>query len=1101
MRSFIQILSTPTADTPGTSIMLHFDDQRYLLGNIAEGSQRTALALDWKLVKTSNIFLTGKTEWKNIGGLLGMILTVAESLRAADEAAKENAKVAEEKKRKRAEAEAERLAAKAKKVKGNTNGAKGGAKPMGRHEQEQAESLRRKTQSKMPPDAQKAVEKTRLKIHGGPNLTHTLATARRFIFRKGMPVDVTEFNESILSTEEPTWSDDHIRVWAMPIKPQTSHTSRPSSPRKRSFDEYKDNATTQPSSDMSPSDADGLRRQIVGNMFDSNWSLDTLVEKKLADVRLPAKIFVRDPDSKQLKRYHGPLPGDANVEIPDLDVLVRKPWPASSFETLPPAIPSPIAMSYIVRCHDQRGKFRKDKALALGVQQGADFSLLSSGSEVTSKDGKTVKPEDVMDASTPGHGFAVVELPSAEYVESLASRPEWENQTAVTGLQAILWILGPGVVENKLLQEFMAKMKDLKHIVSSSEVCQNSIALDSAASAAIRLNQIDAERYPVPVHANTPAKPFERDAYRVDKGKISLIAARRGLSLDLHPNVRINEENITPLLDTAEVVESTPEDVLSLAREIRNDIASEQTQKELAKQDLPSPEAEIICLGTGSAQPSKYRNVSGTLLRVPGSGSYLLDAGENTLGQLKRIYNADELLEVLRDLKMIWISHLHADHHLGITSVIKAWYQAVHGDSPLDGTSTQDLEKGSLDTVVNALQVEKRLFVVSHTHMMKWLQEYSGVEDFGYSKLVPLSVRPAQLGDPLSTRLFLNNEHDLSLNLSSPAASAAMRTATGLTDLAACLVPHCYGAQAVSLTFPTGFKFSFSGDCRPSRAFAEIGQGTTVLLHEATFDDEMQGDAVAKNHSTTKEAIGVGLAMGARRILLTHFSQRYQNIPVMGDLKALDVRLEEEDEGQAEGQGDEVADVVVDAERDGAADEKNVKTATQDGTEAGPSRPQQNGEVASNIAFADEAPRWKRSRSSLRSAPSQTPILPTIPLRSSQDVKIGVAFDYMRVKVKDIMLLERFTPALTKLYSLQETEKDERKKRNKERMVQEEKERLKAREDRVLLEREMARRKREEVKGGNGSRRSGGDREKRDGGRERKGSGERERVQPVREGN
>lgn len=114
----------------------------------------------------------------------------------------------------------------------------------------------------------------------------------------------------------------------------------------------------------------------------------------------------------------------------------------------------------------------------------------------------------------------------------------------------------------------------------------------------------------------------------------------------------------------------------------------------------------------------------------------------------------------------------------------------------------------------------------------------------------------------------------------------------GISELQSCNVRHCDEAQAVSLTFPTGFKFSYSGDCRPSKKFAEIGKDSTVLLHEATFDDEMGADARSKKHSTTSEAIGVGVAMGARRILLTHFSQRYQKLPVMSKLKGLHIKLE-----------------------------------------------------------------------------------------------------------------------------------------------------------------------------------------------------------------
>jgi ribonuclease Z len=52
-------------------------------------------------------------------------------------------------------------------------------------------------------------------------------------------------------------------------------------------------------------------------------------------------------------------------------------------------------------------------------------------------------------------------------------------------------------------------------------------------------------------------------------------------------------------------------------------------------------------------------------------------------------------------------------------------------------------------------------------------------------------------------------------------------------------------------------------------------------VHEATFEDELQDEAVAKKHSTTAEALGVAAAAGAYRTLLTHFSTRYPRIPVM----------------------------------------------------------------------------------------------------------------------------------------------------------------------------------------------------------------------------
>ena len=45
----------------------------------------------------------------------------------------------------------------------------------------------------------------------------------------------------------------------------------------------------------------------------------------------------------------------------------------------------------------------------------------------------------------------------------------------------------------------------------------------------------------------------------------------------------------------------------------------------------------------------------------------------------------------------------------------------------------------------------------------------------------------------------------------------------------------------------------------------------------------MVEEAIARNHSTTKEAVEMGDKAGAYRIILTHFSQRYPKIPVFDE--------------------------------------------------------------------------------------------------------------------------------------------------------------------------------------------------------------------------
>jgi len=75
----------------------------------------------------------------------------------------------------------------------------------------------------------------------------------------------------------------------------------------------------------------------------------------------------------------------------------------------------------------------------------------------------------------------------------------------------------------------------------------------------------------------------------------------------------------------------------------------------------------------------------------------------------------------------------------------------------------------------------------------------------------------------------------------------------------------------------------YSGDTRPSKKLAEAAKDATLLIHEATFEDDLQEEALAKKHSTSSEAIQTGIDAQAYRTILTHFSQRYPKIPIPDD--------------------------------------------------------------------------------------------------------------------------------------------------------------------------------------------------------------------------
>ena len=157
-------------------------------------------------------------------------------------------------------------------------------------------------------------------------------------------------------------------------------------------------------------------------------------------------------------------------------------------------------------------------------------------------------------------------------------------------------------------------------------------------------------------------------------------------------------------------------------------------------------------------------------------------------------------------------------------------------------------------------------------------------------------------------------------------ASRAARA--GVRDLVSVPVRHCKDAYGIVLTLWGGEKIVYSGDTRPCDRLARAGAGATLLIHEATFDDDRMQDAVRKRHSTVGEALGVAGKMRARWTVLTHFSQRYPRI--IGAEKAGD-----DGSGGREGEGGGIVEEGEQEEGEG-----ELSTSMSSSTSAPPPPPE-----------------------------------------------------------------------------------------------------------------------------------------------------------------
>lgn len=118
--------------------------------------------------------------------------------------------------------------------------------------------------------------------------------------------------------------------------------------------------------------------------------------------------------------------------------------------------------------------------------------------------------------------------------------------------------------------------------------------------------------------------------------------------------------------------------------------------------------------------------------------------------------------------------------------------------------------------------------------------------------------------------------------------------------LQTCLVAHCLHAYAFSFTIDPKqinktepIKITYSGDTMPCESLVNLGLNSTVLIHEATMEDNLADDAKAKAHSTTSQALDQARKMNATFTILTHFSQRYAKIPrIENDLQNVGIAFD-----------------------------------------------------------------------------------------------------------------------------------------------------------------------------------------------------------------
>jgi len=269
---------------------------------------------------------------------------------------------------------------------------------------------------------------------------------------------------------------------------------------------------------------------------------------------------------------------------------------------------------------------------------------------------------------------------------------------------------------------------------------------------------------------------------------------------------------------------------------------------------------DVVFLGTSGSAPTARRAPSATLVRRGGE-RLLVDCGEGTQRQLLRSDIG------LVELEEVFLTHLHADHFLGLPGMLKTFALrgrevalTVYGPSgtrALFGSLRRLF--GRLTYEVTVVELEPGDVLQRDGYRLSAFPVDHGVDAVGYSIIE--DPRPGRFDVDAADRLGVPSGPDRgALQQGRSVTLADGRVVTP----AEVLGEGRRGRVAV-----------LAGDTAPTATVVEAAAGADVLVHEATFLADERDRAKETRHSTAAEAALVAREAGVGLLALTHVSNRY----------------------------------------------------------------------------------------------------------------------------------------------------------------------------------------------------------------------------------
>lgn len=278
-------------------------------------------------------------------------------------------------------------------------------------------------------------------------------------------------------------------------------------------------------------------------------------------------------------------------------------------------------------------------------------------------------------------------------------------------------------------------------------------------------------------------------------------------------------------------------------------------------------ELKIVFLGTAAAIPTFQRGLSSIAI-VRGAEILIFDTGEGM--QLKYIRSK---LGMNKKMK-IFITHIHGDHCLGLLGLLQT-LSLMGRTKPIEIFGEPRVEEFILlnqkilnfninyQIIVHKIQNEG-LLVEEKDYCIKTCFADHSILAFSY--LIEEYKRPGifdvekarKYGIP-EGQLYRLLQHGMDIEYKGRKLFAK------------------------NFTGPSrpGRKIGISGDTRPSKKLQQFFTGCDVLVFESTFTEQEKNKAIERFHSTALETALFAKNANVKKLILTHFSSRYDDLDLI----------------------------------------------------------------------------------------------------------------------------------------------------------------------------------------------------------------------------